>query len=672
MAFDDGGTRARLTPALVGHIGAYLGYFVVRVLLATNNPATTFPDSSSYALNGSKTVRPYGISALFSLLGTPDRRVAVQTVIASLCWMWLFYELRTSLRRTRIATVCSVGLALATLSAPISLWDGDVLSESLALGAMAALCATWLRFLRRQDTTSTLIASATVAVSALVRETVFLVLAVPVALAIAIVWVRKQTRSGFASNKLVRSVAPVVLSVAFLLPLSLMALRPGDVLFAEGASLTSFRTMNVIGQRILPDPYLREEMQRAGLPEAIAANPDFHKGRFSMDDDWKLFRSPELVRFAEEFPTSSFLIAEFKRPRTFAKFASAAFDRRVWDGTATNYGSNRLIPNSIGLWLWGWSAWLHLGVFFALLTTLVLNRVTRFLGPTGSHRGVAVSALTLAAIMAGGAVLAHSLDAMERSRHVLPFWVFGRLALGIGGIVIATAALRNPAQRAWSFIRTQADRQNRRALITGIGLGLVAPVLAFVLVATIRAKPESPSIRSASASSALVRKVETTLRTKGVRVTPGVRTMLGVLLRPWEERPDLKAAFSTPNGEPDVGRLSGWMRSLPDASAEGFLPYLGDLEELRGRMGLLSADSGIAPVLYWSIQNANLDRDVSGVMWHVVEYCRAYPNVQTSFTTGEQVDVVGLLAHISGPGAEQNPTAATDSPVLAELIASLR
>jgi hypothetical protein len=540
-----------------------------------------------------------------------------------------------------------------------------VLSEALALGLMAALCAAWLRIRRELNFRTTAVAVGVVGIAALVRETVFLSLALPIGIAIAFEWVRKLHRSR-ASSLFRSTLLPVVACVAVIVPLLIVALKPGGAPFERGSTLTSFRTMNVIGQRILPDPYLRAEMRKVGMPDFTETQVELHKPRYSMDDNWQLFRTPELVTFAEEFPTSRFILAEVKRPRTFTRFVSAAFDRRVFDGNKV-YGTNHVVPNQLSMVVWGWPATLHAGLFVVALTMLFGAR--RRL--TGSEHSVAIGAVALTAVMGGAAILAHMLDAMERPRHVLPFWVFGRLALTVGVTILVTATLREPFRKIRKQASIQMDGQRRLPIVIGFVAGSIAALIATLLFAVVRNRPNpTPLVKSPTASAALVKNVESELRADGVVVSPRVHDMLGPLLRPWEDRSDLQAAFSTPEGSPDVARLSGWMRSLPDSSAEGFVPHLGALDELRGRMGIISPETGIGPVLFWSVQNARIGRDVSGVIWHVVDYCRAHVDVQAKFTSGDYLDVVGLLRHVAEAGSA-NPTAATDTPVLEAVLAKL-
>jgi hypothetical protein len=393
---------------------------------------------------------------------------------------------------------------------------------------------------------------------------------------------------------------------------------------------------------------------------------DSQISRFESDERHSLVGSP-CLGVAGQFPTSRYLLAEMKRPRTFARFVSAAFDRRVFDGNMV-YGNNHVVPNQLSMVFWGWPTALHAGLFVVALTMLLGAR--RRL--TISEQRVATGAVALTALMAGAAILAHMLDAMERPRHVLPFWVFGRLALFVSVTILGAATLREPLRRTRKQVSLQMDGQRRLPIVVGFGAGVVAALIGTLLfsVAGNRQTP-TPRVQAPKASAALVGKVETTLRADGVVVNPRVHDMLGHLLRPWEDRTDLQVAFSNSDGSPDVARLSGWMRSLPDSSAEGFVPYLGALDELRGRMGIVSPETGIGPVLYWSVQNARIGRDVSGAIWHVVDYCRAHVDVQAKFTSGDYLDVVGLLRHVAAPDSG-NPTAATDTPVLQAVLAKLK
>jgi hypothetical protein len=662
---------ARISGFVRAHIswaGLFSGlYLVTRLVLALRHPAERFGDSGGYTWNGTRTVRPYGISVLFDALGTDTRIVVVQTLLASFGWIWLFHELRNALSPARRANVIATLVALVTLSGPIRRWDRLIISEALVFGILAALAAAWLSCRRRGfDARSLTLAASLIVAAALLRETVFLAMAVPLGIAITVSLARRAwPHATSPSARLRLVVAPAIASAVILAALGAMALKPSSVIYEEhGAALTSFRNMNVIGQRILTDDYLRRRMESAGLPDT-SADPTLRSPRFAMDDDWKLFRNPRLVAYARHFPVFRYLVAQSSRPRTFAKTTGKAFDRSVYEGTK-GYGSasDELVAAKVGLFLWGWTSVVHVGFFGLALAGALALRTTL----TDGSRSVIFGGLSLTVIMGAAAAFALLLDAMEVPRHVLPFWAFGRLALVVVLAVVVVESLRRSGRRG-------SPGSTRTTIVRTVLLGTLGVAGAVgVWRFTFDHAQHGPTLQAKRASTALVRDTERQLRASGVMLSPSVRQVLPLLLAPWESRDDLKNVMTSPDGSPNIAVLSAWARALPDAATEGLLPHLGALEELRGRMSVLSSDTGIGPVLYWTLKNEpRLDQDFSGVIWHLVDLWKERPPVAEGFTTDGKVDVLGFLKFSDAVGSDDPYFGhrTTDTVVVNAAIAAL-
>jgi hypothetical protein len=127
---------------------AWLLFTVVRLWEAVIAPARIWPDSKNYEAIGSTPLwsrafwfggRPPLTPFLWKLTGSAERFVIGQTLISAFAWGFLAWTVGTLLPpgRKRLIGV-SVILAFA-ITKPIALWDGSVLSESLALSGLALL-----------------------------------------------------------------------------------------------------------------------------------------------------------------------------------------------------------------------------------------------------------------------------------------------------------------------------------------------------------------------------------------------------------------------------------------------------------------------------------------------------------------------------------------------------
>ena len=164
--------------------------------------------------------------------------------------------------------------------------------------------------------------------AALIREPVFFVFGVP---ALVLVSGREILIAIWHARRW-RSPSSVVVTVAatFLIPVfSFVALRPPGDVYDErlGVSFSNFRTMNVIGQRVLPDPYLRTKLEAAGMPRTGAED---HTNLFAMDRDWRLYAIPGMREFTNDFPLGTYLLAELGRPTKLLRFESSWVDAFVF------------------------------------------------------------------------------------------------------------------------------------------------------------------------------------------------------------------------------------------------------------------------------------------------------------------------------------------------------
>jgi hypothetical protein len=425
-AHEDG--RSRVGRVWRRHLSGASLYVGVRLLSALAPSPAVFTDSADYRWKWSATTRPYGISLLFDALGHDSRIVVVQTVVASLLWFWLFVELWNALPATprlRLALVALV--VILSLSRPITMWDRAVLSESLAFGLLAAGAAAALWARRGPQGRAIALMAAVLVAMALTREVVLLVWGLPLAM------ITFAPKKGHVVGRMALAAVGLLAAVVSLWPTT----APYG---PNGATIANYRAMNVIGVRILPDAYLRAQLTGAGLPEVDSALA----GAFGFSNDWKLYKSPGMLEFSNDFPTLRYFIAELRRPGIFYRYALPALDvetiRALDQFGDQNAG---LLPMDLDRALWNWRAKLHLALLLA--ATSLRIRLRRH---TMAAAAVWTSALLGSWIAAGDAVAARSLDALEQGRHAFPFLATSRIALLVSlvcaiGSVLGDVQLRS-------------------------------------------------------------------------------------------------------------------------------------------------------------------------------------------------------------------------------------
>ncbi len=416
------------------------GYLLIRFLFAFSTKPASFGDTGSYTLAGTRTVRPYGISAIFDVAAKPAAIVFVQTLIGTVCVLWLMREL------ARRSGVVAVVAGLLTLLTPFLMWDRLLLSESLSFGCIAAMAAAtlrWVRLDRRVSATAILVVSC--CVSALIREPVFLIFGIPLLLCVVVDCLRSAfaSRGAVSTGVAARRSAGIAaaLGLVFLTVLfSQLALRPSRVIYdpGRGVSLENFRTMNIIGQRILPDSYLRSHLEPRGLPKTA---PEDQVNRFAMDSEWRLYAIPGMTEYANNFSTARYLLAELSRPTDFYRYATTSVDAFVFEQTLGYRGDPtppKMLPSNVERLVVSWSGTVHLALVAICLLVVWARR----------DRSLALGSALVALLSTVGAVLAATLDAMERQRHALPFLVAARYAVVMCFAAVVISILkgrRNPS-----------------------------------------------------------------------------------------------------------------------------------------------------------------------------------------------------------------------------------
>ena len=415
-------------------------FAATKLLLALSTGPEVFPDSGSYRLSGWKnTVRPYGLSFIFDVLNHhPGPIVVVQTLVSAVCWFWMFRELWLVLRPAHptLAIVVTVFLAIASLSGPALMWDRMVLSETFAISVMVASIAISLRMVRLQFARRQVIVGIVVLmVSGFIRETVFFAFCAPLALFLAVIApTRPRIRGVRGTGSRGATVVAVLVLCALLVPL---VSHPGGVVFGpDGQTLNNFRTMNVIGQRSLTDPFVRTRLERAGMPKTTTPLQAAH---YAMDEDWLLYKTPGMLKFANDFPWTRYLMIQLSRPTTFVKQSLPSLDRIVSTHGLDNYHTpaQEIIPQALAAWLWSWTAHLHLFVLLLGIGALIVTRRRM----DSALRLVTTGSVAVATLATIGAVAAAFFDAMEVNRHALPFLLIARISLVVGVIALSGSVL---------------------------------------------------------------------------------------------------------------------------------------------------------------------------------------------------------------------------------------
>jgi hypothetical protein len=607
-------------------------YGLTRFVLALYGPARRFPTSWQYRWQGASTTRPYGVAVLFSLAQTPTGIVFLQTLIAVGCWIWFFRETMRALGwRNKFAIGLVGAVAIASLSAPVALWDRTLLPESLKFSSIVCFAASWMMLQRRRgDRLSVAACLSAFGFVAFVSSVLFLLIAVPIAAATTYrVW-RWRGVAFLAA-------AVIVLGTISILP-STVASGPVK------ASALAERSMNIVGTRILPDASIRRQFTSSGLPKTSKAT--LYRERTGAAENWLLFRDPQIRSFAESFPLRTYIWSTLRRPGVFLSDGIHALEgASIVDSKDIGLEGTEVVPRSLSNPLWGWSGPFHLLVVFLMVAgfgTLTGS------GPRGPKRFVR-GALWLAIVPTIGAALSVFTGEPDGNRDRLVLLTVSRLALVVTAATIAATWIRHAVEvdRNGIHVTRFAIGPERIRISPAVRMGILGITLIGAIVtifSSISAKDDGPRISGPRASADLVRTVEKGLRNKNIVLSQRVRNMLPALLSPWEKRDDLKASLSYEDGTPNVEALTQWARGFPDSSTESFARHLGAIDELRSRLGLLSPDTGITPVLYWTLKNEpRLEYDYTNVFGHLSDYWNVHPDVQNRFLANGRVDVVAFL-----------------------------
>ncbi len=225
----------------------------------------------------------------------------------------------------------------------------------------------------------------------------FFLVAVPVAIGTAKRW---QPTWGDWGPSWAKSGRGIVVLVGILGLLSALAIWPSTIRSGPvGSSAIENRAMNIVGERILPDPFLRRRMQSAGLPKNL--DPSLLRPRRGSADDYMLFRAAPLRSFAQSFPIVPYVGAIVSRPGELVRTSIGSLTGSLLTQSAdVGIDGDELVARGISNNVWGWSAPVHLGLLFVAIVSSASLQASNRRGPKRFVQG-ATSMAALATLGAG-------------------------------------------------------------------------------------------------------------------------------------------------------------------------------------------------------------------------------------------------------------------------------
>lgn len=221
---------------------------------------------------------------VYRLVGDdPQRIAAIQGLTAMAAWVLLAVVAGRAMSTAR-SRVGAVLMVLALGAAPwVMAWDHVVMAESLTLSLLAVWAAAGIEAVRRPEAAGPTVAVAAVGIAlALVRDGSVVVIA-PVGIVLAALGIRALRRSPRIGGG--RAVAGLVL---------LLAVAASTVSAGTGGRWL-FPYLNVIAQRVLPDPERTEWFAEHGMPVSPALAE--RAGGWAHSDGAAFYTDPRLETF---------------------------------------------------------------------------------------------------------------------------------------------------------------------------------------------------------------------------------------------------------------------------------------------------------------------------------------------------------------------------------------
>ena len=344
--------------------------------------------------------RPVGVSFVLWLLQSHVLTFIVfQSLVYTAAVIFLCRTILSTFTARRLAWVVNSLLAVLFIQPRFSMWNVEVLSESLSLSAATFSVAFSLRLIHRPQVRDVRLLSASIIVLLLLRDANI----IPVVLAgIALVASAVVCTTPAIRRSLLSGVAAIIFCLAY-------------VSYAQTESTRyQFGVINNVGLRILPNDTLQQAFATDGLPlnDALLAR----KGKNTWEDGEAFLSQPELKDFRQWVYSDgrtdlllSYLTEAPQWHKIWVQDASSslAYDMNAYD----RFGVMKYLPHSV-LGKSGPTStsqyWIFCAIAIGLSATLVRRQQHRMLGV------LLVAILGIATASFAFSVLG---DAIEMQRH---------------------------------------------------------------------------------------------------------------------------------------------------------------------------------------------------------------------------------------------------------------
>lgn len=410
-------------PSSVSRRALYLtllaAYVVLRFQAFASVEPRRFRDTQGYMLAAERSLvrpemwlgfRPFLVPLLYKVLGVdPRKAIVAQWGISVTAWAVLAMVTAREVRSPLLKPFVLASLLAFGSAGPIALWDGALLSESLALSLTALLVACGLRLGARWTFRGALLAAATGGALVFTRYVYAYLLFVLAGILAggSLLARRHRTRWLIVAGML----AVVALAGGFL---------------GQAGARWFFSSLNVLAQRLLPHDEARAYFVAHGMPVSPALTR--LSGQWAWSEDRAFYTDPALADFRQWWTRHGkatyvrFLLGHpayvLAGPtRDLEVLVSPELLRYVPDGWTGILGGriDRLVYPGELRWVLAW-----------LAAVLVLSLVA--MASRGPEVVWLVPATLVLSSVPFGLMIWHA-DALEISRHVLPVGIHVRLGL---------------------------------------------------------------------------------------------------------------------------------------------------------------------------------------------------------------------------------------------------
>lgn len=375
------------------------------------------------------------VPLLYKLLGRDPQTIAIVQIAVSIgAWSVLAWSAHVFMGGGRRGLVAAGLLLLLGASGRISLWDRNMMLESISLSLLALVVAAALAYDRSERLKHLLLFLAAAAVWVMARESTYLGIGL-IGAALMLLHIRRhRLRHGAALLALV-----------------------GLVAFADwridGAGRWVFSFYNVVGARVLPDPDAVRFLQDRGMPVTPALLG--MAGKDGGDEERFFYNSPDLEewrRWVREEGRLGYGLLLISRPAAGLGplvsdfdliFGGAAGEYRSKGETAAGHKNSAPFVAPFGEWL---DRVLESRILLLALLAALAAAALESMRPSSRVLLPPFPSLLVLVSIPLGLLLWHA-DAMGPARHCLPaavvLWI--GLILALAGIRVRPRAERAAA-----------------------------------------------------------------------------------------------------------------------------------------------------------------------------------------------------------------------------------